>query len=387
MKETSDREKIIRLFEPFDNKIFPVKNRFVRAATWLGACEDATGRATPAAISRQAETASGGAGTVISEFSYISPEGKAVPRQWGLDRGEAVDDVRRLAGVIHGSGSKLVVQICHAGGARRADFSNGMPAYSPSGGEYPGSDMRSIMMTEEDIQKVRRDFAAAALRAREGGADGVEIHGAHGYLLTQFLSPLINRRSDRYGGCFENRLRLTREVYASVREAVGRDFSVWLKMSVTEGAEGGYGVDEGIEAALTLLRDGVNVIEVSSGTGYAAPEHIPSVVGISAGESEAPFAAYAAKIKARAPQDSLVTLTGGLRSLPVMAALLDDGAADLFGLSRPFNAEPDLVNRWAEDDARPSACISCNACFKTAAYGVVDCPILRDRQEGDWDPL
>ncbi|MPM99176.1 hypothetical protein SDC9_146367 [bioreactor metagenome] len=82
-----------------------------------------------------------------------------------------------------------------------------------------------------------------------------------------------------------------------------------------------------------------------------------------------------------------MTLTGGLRSLPVMAALLDDGAADLFGLSRPFNAEPDLVNRWAEDDARPSACISCNACFKTAAYGVVDCPIMRDRQEGDWDPL
>ena len=130
-------------------------------------------------------------------------------------------------------------------------------------------------MSEEDIKKVCRDFAAAAKRAKDGGADGVEIHGAHGFLLTQFLSPLINRREDRYGGSFENRLRLTREVYAAVRGAVGADFSVWLKISATEGAEGGYGPDEGTEAALTLLRDGVNVVEVSSGTGYATSEHIP----------------------------------------------------------------------------------------------------------------
>ena len=387
MRETCERAQIIKLFEPFENKTFPVKNRFVRAATWLGACDGATGRATPAAISRQAETAAGGAGTVISEFAYVSPEGQAAPKQWGIDVEEAVGDVRQLSAAVHGAGSKLVVQICHAGGARMSASSKGLPAYSPSGGEYPGSDIIARAMSEEDIKKVCRDFAAAAKRAKDGGADGVEIHGAHGFLLTQFLSPLINRREDRYGGSFENRLRLTREVYAAVRGAVGADFSVWLKISATEGAEGGYGPDEGTEAALTLLRDGVNVVEVSSGTGYATSEHIPSVVGVSAGESEAPFAPYAAKIRASAPKNSLVLLTGGLRSLPVMAALLEDGVADLFGLSRPFNAEPDLINRWAEDDARPSACISCNACFKTSAYGVVDCPIMRDRQEGNWDPL
>ncbi len=387
MRETGDREKIIRLFKPFENGAFPVRNRFVRAATYLGACDDATGRATAAAISRQAETAAGGAGTVISEFAYISPEGKAAPKQWGIDGGDAVADVRRLAAAIHGAGSKLVVQICHAGGARRSSFAKGLPAYSPSGGKYPGSDITAKAMTEEDIEKVRRDFAAAAKRAQEGGADGVEIHGAHGYLLTQFLSPLLNRRTDRYGGSFDNRLRLAREVCAAVREAVGPDFPVWIKLSAAEGAEGGYGPDEGIKAAVALLRDGVNVVEVSSGTSYAASGHTPSVVGVSAGESEAPFAPYAAEIKALAPAGALVLLTGGLRSLPVMAALLEDGVADLFGLSRPFNAEPDLINRWAEDDARPSACISCNACFKTAAYGVIDCPIMRDRQEGEWDPL
>ena len=111
------------------------------------------------------------------------------------------------------------------------------------------------------------------------------------------------------------------------------------------------------------------------------------MVGVSAGESEAPFAPYARELRREAPDGALVVLTGGLRSLPVIAELLDEGCADMFGLSRPFIAEPDLVNRWAEDDARPSACVSCNACLKTASRGHVNCPVMRDREEGEWAPL
>ena len=215
----------------------------------------------------------------------------------------------------------------------------------------------------------------------------MEIHAAHGCLFTQFMSPLFNKRNDEYGGALENRMRAMREVYAAVRRAAGDGFSVWLKLSMTEGAPGGYGPDEGIEAALAMLSCGVNVLEVSSGAAYSAPQHVPAVVGVSAGDSEAPFAGYAAAVKSKAPKSSLILLTGGLRSLPVIAALLEEGTADLFGICRPFIAEPDLINRWAEDDARPSACISCNACFRTAEEGVVDCPIMRSRQEGEWDPL
>lgn len=377
MREVLDREKIKQLFLPFDNSVFPMRNRFVRAATYLAACDAESGRATPAAISRQVETAEGGAATVISEYAYVSREGKAARRQWGLDCDEAIGEVRQLADAIHGVNSKLVVQICHAGGARSSEIAGGYTTYTPSGGMYPGGDAPTQAMTEEDIQKVCRDYASAALRAKKGGADGVEIHAAHGYLLTEFLSPIINRREDRYGGSFENRLRITREVYAAVRAAVGDDYPVWIKMSVTEGAKDGYSSDEGIEAALMLLNDGVNVFEVSSGTSYAEAKHVASVVGVTAGKSEAPFAPYAAKIRARAPKDKLVLLTGGLRSVPVIAALMEDRVADIFGLCRPFNAEPNIVNRWAEDDTRPSACISCNACFKTAEYGVINCPITR----------
>lgn len=383
---TSEREKIHRLFKSFSRGKFSAHNRFVRAATWLGCCAHETGELTPAAVSRAAEAAAGGAGTVISEFAYVSREGRAATRQWGLDCDRSVSEVRRLADAVHTRGSKLIVQICHAGGALNSAFAE-TAGLSPSGVPLPGCDVESRAMTADDIARVRREFAAAALRAKEGGADGVEIHGAHGFLLTQFLSPIFNRRTDEYGGNDENRARFIRELCAAVRAAVGEDFRLWIKISAAEGVADGYGWDAGKLAALGALESGADAVEISSGTSYSGAVHAPSMVGVSAGESEAPFAPYARELRRLAPDDSLVVLTGGLRSLPVIAGLLDEGCADLFGLSRPFIAEPDLINRWAEDDARPSACVSCNACLKTASRGHVGCPVMRDREEGEWAPL
>ncbi|OUO93982.1 hypothetical protein B5F39_04765 [Cloacibacillus sp. An23] len=386
MSATSEREKIQRLFKSFQHGKFSARNRFVRAAAWLGCCDGESGALTPSAVSRAAEAAAGGAGTVVSEFAYVSREGRAATRQWGLDGERGAEEVRRLAQAVHAHGSRLIVQICHAGGLLSSAFAEGA-GVSPSGVTMPGCDTGSRAMTRDDIERVLGEFAAAALRAKEGGADGVEIHGAHGFLVTQFLSPLFNKRTDEYGGSAENRARFLRELCAGVRAAVGGDFRLWVKLSVNEGMDGGYGPDDGTLAALAALASGADAVEVSSGADYTPAAHRPSVVGVSAGESEAPFAPYARMIRERAPEDAVVILTGGLRSLPVIAGLLDEGAADMFGLCRPFIAEPDLVNRWAEDDARPSACVSCNACLKTAARGPVSCPVMRDREEGEWAPL
>lgn len=385
MREVSEQHKIIELFKPAGNKAFPVRNHFVRAATWLGLCDDKTGRLTPAAISRQAEAAAGGAGTVISEFAYVSKEGKGAPRQWGLDTEEAVPEVRQLADAVHKTGAKLVVQLAHAGAAQAQAPEE--EAISPSGLPYPGNDKASRAMTAEDIKKTISDFAAAAARVKAGGADAVELHDAHGYLPMQFLSPIFNRRTDEYGGSEENRRRFLLELYRAVREAVGPDFPVWAKLSMTEGKAGGYTGEEGVRTALALLNEGLDAVEVSSGAPYSDSDYVPCVVGVSAGDSEAPSAKYALELKKKAPAESLIILTGGLRSLPVMAALLEDGVADLFGISRPFIAEPDLINRWAEEDSRPSACVSCNACARGSGGLPVSCPIMRDRQEGEWDPL
>ena len=381
------RQQILALFGAFDNPSLPLRNRFVRAATYMAGAADGSGELSEAEIGRCAEVAAGGAGLVISGSAYISQEGKSAPRQWGLHCDERTADVAALAAAVHKFNSKLVVQLCHAGGQKSGQAAAGSLSYSPSGLRHPGCAFDTTAMTAEGLKKVRADFAAAARRARDGGADAVEIHGGHGYLLMQFLSPLINRRTDEYGGSPENRMRLFREVLSDVKKAVGPSFPVWFKFSASEGAAGGYGAKEGLSAAKQLLADGADGAEVSSGAAYADGEHIPSVIGVSAGESEAPFREYARALKKAARPGQLVVLTGGLRSLEVMAGLLHNNYCDLFGICRPFNCEPDLVNRWAEEDSRPSACVSCNACFATLNGGLLDCPVMRERNEGEWDPV
>lgn len=381
-----EHEKIIALFDSFKSPDFSAKNRFLRSATWLAAADEETGAITRAEVGRHAEVAFGGAGTVITGAAYISEEGKALKGQWGLHNDSRIGDVTALAEAVHKAGTKLIVQLCHAGGQRDMEIIKDTETLSPSGLEHPGRSFSTKAAAKDDLAKIINDFAAAAARAKAGGADGVEIHAGHGFLITQFLSLAINKRTDEYGGSLENRMRLIREILTAVRSSVGEGFPIWVKISIAEGTEDGYKADDGIKTAETLLADGADGIEVSCGAIYAGAQNIPSVIGVSAGESEAPFAKYAALLKKSFPH-KVVILTGGLRSLPVMANLICDGACDLLGMSRPFNAEPDLVNRWAEEDSRPSACLSCNACFNTAVKKMVDCPIIRDRNEGFWDPL
>ena len=380
------REKVLALYGAFDNPAFHTRNRFLRAATYMAGADALTGELSAAEIGRMAEVASGGAGTVISGFAYISEEGRAAPKQWGLHCDERIADVKALSAALHKYDTKLVVQICHAGGQTDASLTGCVPL-SPSGLPHPGLGPETRAMADKDIRKVISDFAAAARRAKDGGADAVEIHGGHGYLLTQFLSPLTNKRKDGYGGSIENRARLLREILAETKKAVGADFPVWFKISMEEGAEGGYTAADGTAVSRLLMEDGADAIEVSCGTNYSESHKRPTIIGVSAGESEAPFREYARELKKFASPRQTIILTGGLRSLEVMANLLNDGVCDLFGISRPFNAEPDLVNRWAEEDSRPSACVSCNACFNTVPKGLLDCPIIRDRVEGYWDPL
>lgn len=324
-------------------------------------------------------------GTIVSGSAYISPEGRGGERQWGVHADERIRDIELLAGAARESGAKFIVQLSHAGGQRY--INDGYKALTPSGLPVPGGGQTAVAATERDIEKIRRDFAAAARRVKEGGADGVEIHGGHGFLLTQFLSPLLNKRTDKYGGSPSNRARIFLEVYRDIRAAVGESFPVWCKISAAEGCPGGYTEEDGLFTAGELLKSGIDGIEVSSGACYAPSDGAPAMVGVSAGESEAPFKAYAKELKKVSSGEQIIILTGGVRSLPVAAGLIDGGVCDLLGMSRPLISEPDLINRWYYEDSRPSACISCNACLKRANPGPVDCPVARDRNEGNWSPL
>jgi 2,4-dienoyl-CoA reductase-like NADH-dependent reductase (Old Yellow Enzyme family) len=384
---SGQREKILALFDRFEHPLFPAKNRFVRSATWLAGAEEQNGRMTMAEVNRHAEIAAGGAGTLITGAAYINSEAKGLKRQWGMDSDEKTADVAMLAEAIHKFGSRLIVQLCHAGGQRDASVASGTRSLSPSGGTLPLYKLKTEAISSDDILKIRSDFAKAALRVKSGGADGVQIHGGHGFLLTQFLSPLLNKRNDLYGGTLENRSRIFFEILKDVRDAVGKNFPVWFKISIAEGIEKGYTPEDGLWVAENLMNEGADAIEVSSGSIYAGPVNAPSVIGIGGTETEAPFRNYAAELKKFASAEHIIILTGGIRSLQVMSDLIHDNECDLLGISRPFIAEPDLVNRWYEEDSRPSACISCNACLNSVKSGIIDCPVLRDRNEGYWDAL
>jgi len=210
-------------------------------------------------------------------------------------------------------------------------------------------------------------FAVAAGRLRSAGFDGVQLHGAHGYLLAQFLSPARNRRRDGYGGSLDKRVRFAREVVAAVRAEVGPDWPVMIKLNGHDFLEGSTTEQDSTYLAAALAEAGIDAIEVSGGTGGSgklgsARRHIETI------DDEAYFLPQARAIREAAPGVALI-LVGGMRSLEKMEAVLASGAADYFAMARPLIREPDLPARWASGDRRRADCVSCSGCFAPAAKG------------------
>lgn len=382
-------EKTIeRLFQPVEAGGILFRNRLLRSATWLAGCTEVSGEVTKPLLSRYAELAAGGLGGIISGYANVSPDGRAQVRQMNIDTDERTADVQKLAGTVQPLGARLILQIAYGGAVSNPAAVRQGSIKGPSAMEKdPVFGNRVEALAETDIERIVRDFASAARRVKDGGADGVQLHGAHGYLLMQFLSDVFNRRTDKWGGDFDARSSILMAVQEEVRSAVGPDFPVWWKLSVSEERAGGYTAEDGARLAERLVAAGANGIEVSGGARYVGVERTNSRLGTRAGVDEGYFAAHAALVKARVGKRAAVALVGGLKSPHTIARFLEDGVADLFSLCRPLIAESDLVNRWAEGDLRPAECISCNACFKTVSEGVIHCPVMKQLHEGTWEPL
>ncbi|MCD4688307.1 MAG: NADH:flavin oxidoreductase, partial [Desulfuromonadaceae bacterium] len=216
-------------------------------------------------------------------------------------------------------------------------------------------------MTKEDIQRVVIAFADGAALAKQAGFDAVQIHAAHGYLLSQFLSPHYNHREDEYGGSLENRARMVLEVLAAVRQAVGEDYAVLIKLNSDDFIEGGLTVEDMLQVAELLETAGIDAIEISGGTIWG-PSQFHAVRFAPEALTHKTYyrkAARLCKAFVRVP----VILVGGIRSLEVAEELLTEGAADYIALCRPLIRESHLIKRWAADDQEPSGCQSENACF------------------------
>jgi 2,4-dienoyl-CoA reductase-like NADH-dependent reductase (Old Yellow Enzyme family) len=361
------------IFSPWQINQLQIPNRIVRSATWEGMAEpDGTPTQETALIT--AGLAEGGVGLTITGFAYVSEHGKALPGQTGIHIDAMVGPLTRITDAVHKSGGLVAVQIVHAGGQGMSKVLGHKPL-GPSAMVNPATKEEVQELTKEQIEVIVEDFAMGAARAKAAGFDAVQLHGAHGYLLAQFLSPFTNKREDEYGGDAEGRSRLAWQVYREVRNAVGPGYPVFIKLNTTDGIEGGITLEDSLVCAKGLVDAGLDAIEVSGGVPYAGklgPARLVKEPG-----DEGYFMDNAKAIKAAVSCPIIVV--GGWRSRERIEEALDQ--VDAVAIARPLVREPDLPNQWKEGRQEQAACISCGGCFVTAGKGHLECLVLKKEQE------
>lgn len=352
-----------KLFETTTINGMTLKNRFVRSATWEGMASD-DGECTPKLMALMADLAEGGVGLIITSHAYVRPEGQAGPWQLGIYKEELIPKLKAMTDAVHNKGGKIVLQIAHAGFNARPRDKEQIPLAPSSTASV--SDKTRKEMSVRDFQEIVEAFGQAADRAKKAGFDGVQIHSAHGYLLSQFLSPIFNQRTDVYGGDIRKRAKAVLEVLQSVRKTVGKDYPVLVKMNCQDFMDNGLILEDSIQVGMMLAEGGIDAIELSGGL-LNSRMLSPSRMRINSEEKEAYFRdeARAFKEKVQVP----LILVGGIRSYHLAQQLVEEGRADYISLCRPFIREPGLINRWKSGDLRKATCLSDNQCFVPAGAG------------------
>jgi len=355
------------LFEPARIKNVTLRNRFVRSATYDGMAEIA-GDVSARQIKLIADLAAGGVGLIIHAITYVHASGQVSAFMNSLAGDEFISGMRNLTDTAHDRGAKIAVQLYHGGREARFVKTRHELPLAPSvvaDDPYYKGNYREI--TEDEISEVIHAFGEAARRAKDAGFDAVQIHAAHGYLFSQFLSPFTNRRTDDWGGSLLNRLRLHRDVYREIRRHVGEDYPVLIKLGVKDGFAGGLTFDEGMQAARIVSETGYDAMEISSGVRgdkYSGTEYKTK---INKPAREGYFRHEAREIKQRVKVP--VMAVGGLKSIAMMEEMIRLQEADFISLCRPLISEPGLIHTWRKDPQRKPRCVYCNKCLEAAHHG------------------
>ena len=357
-----------KLFSPVQLGTLTLPNRLVRSAT-AERMADADGRPKPSLVSLMRGLAEGGVGLIITGHMYIDPAGKCHPEMAGIYDDGLVPGLASLVDAVHAAGGRVAVQINHGGmqcSRETVDEGIAPSAISADFLQQPAREMRV-----DEIEATIAAYAGAARRAQAAGFDAVQLHGAHGYLISQFLSPFVNRRTDGWGGDLAGRMRFLREVCGAVRAEVGPDYPVFIKLAMLDGVGGGLTLDEGVQVVAALAEMALDGVEVSAGIGGGDVQ--ASRAGVRGPDDEAYFRHFAQA--ARAVTDLPIMLVGGFRSRAVMDEVLASGDADFISLCRPLICEPDLPRRLQAGQTK-AACISGNRCWPEGIDEGIACRCL-----------
>jgi len=365
-----------------------LRNRVIKAATFEGVVPE--GLVTDELVEYHRRHAAGGVGMNTVAYLAVAPEGRTSSNCLWL-RPEVVPGLRRLTEVIHAAGAAASAQIGHAGAVADAR-STGAPALAPSGSFSPVTMRRIRTVGESDLRRIRDDYAAGAALAVEGGFDALEIHLGHNYLLSAFLSPRLNKRTDAYGGDLEHRARYPREVVTAVREAVGDRVAVTAKLNMRDGVKGGLEVDESVELAAMLEADGaLDALELTGGSSLLNPMYLfrggvpfeemaQTMTGVtrigfrmvgrkmmpSYPFEEAFFLPLARRFRERLSMPLI--LLGGISKRETLDLALAEGF-EFVAMARALLREPDLVARWQAGATDDATCDHCNRCMPSIYSG------------------
>jgi 2,4-dienoyl-CoA reductase-like NADH-dependent reductase (Old Yellow Enzyme family) len=332
------------------------------------------GRVTPDLVAFYSRLARGGAGLIVTGHVYVDRRGQYAPFQTGIDSDDRIAGWQELVAEVHRHGGRIFAELAHAGS--QSVVPGNLPV-APSVVPNAIYDTEPEELSAEAIETLVAAFGAAAGRAMQAGFDGIHIHGGNGYLISQFLSPLANRRTDRWGGDAEGRWRFLAEILRAVRAATGPDVPVTARIGVADSAPGGLTLEESVARVAALRAEGLDAVEPVYAVMRSYEDNVRPYVGVGAGRAladwaverlwrpaapEAYYRDFARALKAALPEMPVI-LIGGLRSTGVMEEVLTSGEADFLAMARPFVREPDLPAQIAAGRRGRLDCVSCNLCL------------------------
>jgi 2,4-dienoyl-CoA reductase-like NADH-dependent reductase (Old Yellow Enzyme family) len=344
---------INKLFESTKVGGIVVKNRIFRSATYEGTAEN--GKISKQILDTYSKLADGGVGLIITGYMCVSKTDNPGSKTVMITNDSFIQDLRKLTDTVHNKGVKIVAQLNHT--TSQIYFQPQGYVYGPSNIVDPITGITTIPLSIKQISELIIEFGDAAIRAKTAGFDGVQIHCAHGYLLNRFLSPVFNKRSDKYGGTLQNNLNIVLEILEEIKRRCGEDFPVWVKLNCSDF----YNTKEEVDNETFLFNSrelslkGIDAIEVSGGTPFGQYQSSRSK------EHEAYHLDCA--IKLQNSVNASVILVGGLRKIDIIEHIISDMEIDAVSLCRSLIREPDLINRWERGDKKVADCVACNGCF------------------------
>ena len=317
-----------------------IKNRFFKSAMSEGmGTRDFQPKKNIATLYKR--WAEGGTGLIITGNIMVDPKGTAEPGNIVFDKNSNMEILKDWAKQGQQHGAKVMVQLNHPG--KQAPKTVSKQTVAPSAVPL-GNGLNKLFSTPRalatnEVEELIQKFVTSAKVAKEAGFSGVQIHAAHGYLISQFLSPHDNRRTDKYGGSLENRMRFLKEIYLGMREELGKDFNIGIKINSTDFKEDGLTEEDSLKTIIELANLGLDFVEISGGT-YERPAMMGAT---SKSTNQVFFAEYSKKLKQKI--EIPVVVTGGIRSINAMNTLLNNNTTDFIGIARPLTIDPNIPNK------------------------------------------